>query len=163
MNNVLKRTYRLSELTSVSFYTPQKSGISKSGIVGLAKSIRGLVWSEGGLVRVFGRCKWLIARNWSDLPGIFCQGGAASRPDFGCRWAVFGTLTGIGLDGGGRNLYVHGNVSECSTSSGRSRRSYGRCRWGLSKLNRISTKTHGWQRSWVFYCDPRLAPAIIKT
>jgi hypothetical protein len=57
---------------------------------------------------------------------------------------------------------VGDNVSDCSTSrSGSRRRSSSRRQRGLlSNVETISTKTHGWQRSWVFLCNPRLPVKI---
>jgi hypothetical protein len=60
----------------------------------------------------------------------------------------------MGLDQRYRTCYGLGHDIECSASCTGGRRRYRRRRWGLSKLNEISTKTHGRQRSWVFLCIP---------
>jgi hypothetical protein len=56
------------------------------------------------------------------------------------------------------------NVNQCSTSStGSRRRSSRRQRGLLSNVRMISTKTHGWQRSWVFLCNLRSPVKMHKT
>jgi hypothetical protein len=69
-------------------------------------------------------------------------------------WPGAGNWLLMGLDQWYQTCYGLGHDIECSASCTGGRRRYRRRRWGLSKLNRISTKTHGRQRSWVFLCIP---------
>ena len=74
--------------------------------------------------------------------------GAATRGKRGENRGLTGERrVGMGMNSDRQHSTSSGSSSSCSR---RSRR----CRRGLSKLNRISTKTHGWQRSWVFSCKP---------
>ena len=70
-----------------------------------------------------------------------------------CQKGLILRLTGMGL-----LATVRLNVNDCSTSRTAGRRRSSRRRRGLlSKLNTISIKTHGWQRSWVFLSQPAVA------
>jgi hypothetical protein len=100
-----------------------------------------------------------------DPPAMFCGIGGqqcgnfhvlrVGKPAIQQAWkpALRGKLPeNRGLTGERRVGMGMNNDRQYSTSSGSSscRRRSRRCRRGLSKLNRISTTTHGWQRSWVF-------------
>lgn len=110
-----------------------------SGLVGLTSVKR----SYGELV---GVKKY---KGGMELGGV--EGPFASKSGEICGKEVNLRLTVVcGL------VTVGANVNQCSTSrTGSRRRSSRRQRGLLSNVRTISTKTHGWQRSWVFLCDLR--------